>query len=580
MLCKALSSAIIGIVVMSVSPALADPTCPINYGARAHAKPNKLYLYFPTKIIDDPSVFPPYGFNPDTPWLPLNKFDSADLPAYTRPEGHPDASRTVEALRNRIQDVVADIFCEFNVQVIQTTDALDPPRPGERRNVIGFATDAFLEGRDCEHKYTLGQAKARAGDAGDATAVDFARIWAGTCQACAGSPGGALHGRRKSKLDRWANAIGSTAAHEVAHNYGLSHADGFVIPRRDEDQWDHHVMRGGYKREHYEFDDRALPRHLSDFETSVLARNVGLAIDTMWAWDFVNPNTATGAKLRMEILSTTPTLILSWPFAESTSPWINPTLSESLGKRTRKGKGNEYYVYAIEWSAGQPWSEVPGGPPTHPSGRVPGGSHFQVGATFSSASQSSEPAAVIITDVTLFDEYDRALPKNPHWMGFDAGTLDSATGDLNLLFFNVFDRPLILRDVVVQDLPRVMSIKSMTRNQPIDGPVFDVSNLPDRKFARWETLGIRRPLVKSKVEIQPGEEFKLPVASLGHGQHIFLQRNDRNCKGSGPAEALCHPGRIVDLFPATTMYITATIVDPKGVESRLFHQVAGRRVQP
>jgi hypothetical protein len=58
-------------------------------------------------------------------------------------------------------------------------------------------------------------------------------------------------------------------------------------------------------------------------------------------------------------------------------------------------------------------------------------------------------------------------------------------------------------------------------------------------------------------------------------------------------EARCRPGQVeVDLFPATTMYITATVVDPEAqrwdpaakrlvtvpIESRIFYQVAGRRL--
>ena len=217
------------IVAMATSPALAAPTCPINYGAHAHAKPNKLYLYFPTEKVDDPSVFPPYGFNPETPWLPLHKFDSSDLAAYTMPDGHPDPSRTVGALRDKIYDVVADIFCEFNVQVIPTIRPLPPLARNEHRNLVGIGTDAFVVGADCEGKSTFGQATARGGDTGDATKVDFARVWAGSFQACAGPLG--LHGPHNSTLDRWANAIGSTAAHEAGHNYGLSHADGFVPAR-------------------------------------------------------------------------------------------------------------------------------------------------------------------------------------------------------------------------------------------------------------------------------------------------------------------------------------------------------------
>ena len=199
----------------------------------------------------------------------------------------------------------------------------------------------------------------------------------------------------------------------------------------------------------------------------------------------------------------------------------------------------------------------------------------------------TDPDAIIIADVKLFDASNNPLLQSPRWVGFDAGTLESATGDLNLRFFNLFDRPLILRDVVVQDLPRVMSINSMVPNQPIDQPVRDISDRPDRAFMRWEKAGIRRPLLNYKIEIKPGEEIKVPVASLGHARHIFLQRTDSDCKVS-EAAAQCQPGRTLDLFPATTMYITATVVDPAtatianpgGVESHLFYQVAGRRLRP
>ena len=50
-------------------------------------------------------------------------------------------------------------------------------------------------------------------------------------------------------------------------------------------------------------------------------------------------------------------------------------------------------------------------------------------------------------------------------MGFDAGTFDDDTGNLNVRFFNFSGRPLILRDVVIEDLPRVLSIKAMMRDK-------------------------------------------------------------------------------------------------------------------
>src|SRR5438128_539397 len=101
---KVLCQAVMVIVAMSASSALAAPTCPINQGARADAKPNKLFLYFPAATVGtdvDPSVFPSTGFDHHTAWLPLHKFDIADLPAY---------GGTAEELIDAIYDVVTDIY--------------------------------------------------------------------------------------------------------------------------------------------------------------------------------------------------------------------------------------------------------------------------------------------------------------------------------------------------------------------------------------------------------------------------------------------------------------------------------------
>jgi hypothetical protein len=237
---------------------------------------------------------------------------------------------------------------------------------------------------------------------------------------------------------------------------------------------------------------------------------------------------------------------------------------------TRTFKGTTYNLYQLEWSTGQIWS---GGP----SGQVPAGAHFHVGVTFSSVNPT-DPDAVIITDVTLLDPSDNPLPQHPRWMGFDAGTLDLDTGTLSVRFFNFLDQPLILRDVRVRELPRVMSINAMMRNERI-------TDAAGRVFRPWSN-GTRRPLRQQTVE--KDEEIKIGVAQLRQKRHIFHQLTEREC---ADPEIACTPGAFeVDLFPATAMYITATIVDPRGqrwdskrkrfvngpVESRLFYQVAGR----
>jgi hypothetical protein len=68
----------------------------LSYGSTDSAKSHKFFLYFPTA---DDSTFPGGA----------NHFDVADL---TTGIGN------TANLRDRIQDVVVDDFCEFNVQVL------------------------------------------------------------------------------------------------------------------------------------------------------------------------------------------------------------------------------------------------------------------------------------------------------------------------------------------------------------------------------------------------------------------------------------------------------------------------------
>jgi hypothetical protein len=529
--CQAIVGTIIVTMLIGVGQALAAPKCPIDLGAQADNKLNKLYLFFPSVDVPndvDKSVFPPHGFNPKTEWLPLPKFDKSALKTF---------KGTEEELRDAIHDVVADIYCEFNVQVITTTEP--PPTTAARRNVVGMGTD---HPRVCD-EILYGEATTAGGDPGDSKTVDFARIFAGAYN-CSGLD---------LALSGWANSIGGTAAHEAAHNYGLSHEDG------NETESKLHLMRRG---RFYDAEDRAKPRYFSNFETSLLARNIGLSIDTMWTWEFTNPNTQPAATLRMELLSVRKDLTMSWAFAKETSPWVDPVFSGPLDKRVFRGR--EYNVYRIEWSAGNPqWA---GGAP----GQVPQGKTFQVGATFSSL-QNDIPDNVIISGLTLFDANGQALQRQPPWMGFDAGVFESRSQDLNVRFFNLLDRRLTLRGMMVRDLPRVMSINAMMRDKPI-------SDVLDRPFLPWE-WGVRGPLPASTV--LPDGIADMPVANRRQGRHISVQRGIDSCMPEEGSSGLnCHAGLTADdLFPATTMYITATIVDADGLESQLYYQVAGRRAR-
>ena len=176
-----------------VNKAWAAASCPIAIGAIEDAKRNKLYLYLPTS---DDSAFPATTctlgtstcFAGSNPVRPLKAFDVSSLPSYTG---------TVGDLRDAIRDVVVDDYCEFNVQVFETTSS--PPTTFPRRATIGIGADSASGGT------LFGEAQEV--DIGDGIGVDFARVWGGSYQSKAGGPGGALNGVN-STLQRWAFSIG------------------------------------------------------------------------------------------------------------------------------------------------------------------------------------------------------------------------------------------------------------------------------------------------------------------------------------------------------------------------------------
>jgi len=523
--------------------------CPISYGLADDAKPNKLYLYYPA--TDDPT-YPNYAAGVS----PAHRFDVSELTGYTG---------TATELRTAVADVVRATYCEFNVQVRETTTA--PPTTFARRNTVAIGTD--FGGGVCFASEAWGVAQNL--DIGDPIAVDFSRVWAGSYN-CATGPGGALNGANSTTL-RWARAIGGTASHEAGHNYGLVHGDGLVLAP-GEDVLVHHIMAAG---SNYSYDNRAgYRRHFSNHELSLLAGNVGLSVQTMWNWDFVNPNAETAYGLRMTFLSTQPSIIMSWAYTGSSSPWSAPAVTGPLGTQTFKG--TVYNRYQIEWTTAQPWA----GPTP---GQISGGTQFHVGATFS-AVNFSDPDAIIITSAELLDSRSNVLALRPRLPAFDAGTPDSNSRTLNLRLFNVDALPFIVRDFVVRDLPRVINLDAMVR----DARMVDMAGEP---FEPWPQS--TRTVVR-ETKVEGGAELSIPLARLDQPPYVRREVTAQDCERqdrmSGPDVANCKPGVSTDLFPATTSYVTASIVDPQArhwdpklqtyvvgpLETRVYYQIAGRRL--
>jgi hypothetical protein len=553
-LCLAASMIVLGVTMANATPKCVD----LGYGAVPGAKANKLFLYFPPS---DDTSYPDFHVDAHSATTPAHAFNVSELTSYTG---------TAKDLRNAIFDVVTDDYCEFNVEVLQTTSA--PTGPAPRRNTVAIGTDSeiWTESDGSTH-WTWGLAQNV--DTDDATAIDFARVWAGTYQGTAGEAGGALNGAN-STLERWARSIGGTAAHEGGHNYGLSHADGLPVAA-GEDALTRHIMASG---SHYSDEQRAgYRRHFSNHEYEVLAANVGLSVQTMWNWDFVNPNAQMASALRINFLSTQPSLSVSGPYLGNRSPWNAPTVSGPSGTTTLNG--TTYNKYAVTWSSGKAWD---GGSP----GQVPGSAEFHVGTGFSGVDYNTTNP-IIITSVDLLDSSNATLALHPRLTGFDDGALDASDGIFALHAFNFGNSDLVLSNIQVMFLPKLLSINSMVPNA---GRLTDIMGVP---LAPWRNAKLR---TEKTTVTRKG--LRLSIAKLAQGPHFLdvvdaadckaMQRGDRN--DERPDTLGCKTGIVAALFPATTTFLSAVVTDPKAkhwdarrkayvtgpVSTRIFYQIEGR----
>jgi hypothetical protein len=562
-------------------------TCPTEVSTIDAAKSNKLYLYFPTAAD---STFPNYG----TDVSPLASFDVASLSA---------GIGTTAQLMDEIHSVVVDDYCEFNVQVLETTTnpslLVSPPA---RRVTVGIGADSNTSGGG----FTWGQAQEV--DIGDSIVVDFARVWAGTYTVCEGGPGptgsgtcsttGSLTGANATLL-HWGQAIGGTAAHEAGHTYGLAHTDddppndptgqAGLGPAPGEDAFDRHLMPTGYDltgpdRTNYR-------RHFSDRDYGILATNIGLSIETMHNWDLVNPNAQQAASLVMDFLSPLPSINIAWFYNGSESPWLNPTVAGPLG--TASFKGTTYNKFQITWAASNPaWN--------NPSpGVVAGGAVFHVGATFTGV-DFNQPDPIIIQDVTLLDASSNALALHPRLPSYDAGTLDSSDGQFALRFVAPVDAPdLRLEAATIYQLPQLAAIDSLVdEGRPVtrDG----------RSIEPWASTTCGPATLREGVTCLVASRAQKPHVEVVHrlgepGVYDCSQGipptpvpgtgKARDSTGKLDYEGPICAGTTRDPFPSAVVYVVASFVQPSAkhydpakndyvvgpVTSKIYYQFAGIR---
>ena len=533
---------ILALLIMPLQELIAQ-NC--SHGATTSQRDNKLYLYFPT--ADDNSFQSPiFGVVSN----PLPAFDVADLDA---------GIGTTAQLRDAVFNIVVEDYCEFNVEVIQTTTS--PNTTGVSRwNIMGMGSDT--------NGGLFGIAQAV--DIGDNDPQDFARVWAGSFGNEFTGPGEALAGAN-STLNRWARAIGHTTSHEAGHNYGAGHGDSSPRTGTVEDIRTNHVMATGSSGLNGEI-RTTVNRHFSDDSYEILAHNVGLNIMSVYNWDFINPNDVDAHSMEITLLSEASSLSLSTWWNGNRSPWQDPTITDTSG--TRDFQGTTYNEFTLTFTTPKSWI---GGA----DGVAPAGAEFHTGAGF------AESDLVIVFDIKLQGSGGSDLDLHPRMADFDMGAADLSSGDFAMTMFNPNpeDGNLFIQDMNIQYLPRLLDIDAMLT----DVPMVDVRGNPVIPH------GACNP--RSYFELDENKTFRL--GKLSDSRTVDRIYSSKNCNPgvvtNGPDDRngremiYCPDGNALSLFPSTTVYVSATIVEPNAryfdpvindfvngpLESKVFYQFAG-----
>ena len=484
-----------------------------------------LYLYFPTSEDSD---FPSPMFGETT--TPLAPFDAADL--------DPALGSTAE-YRDAITERVKTDYCEFDVQVVQSTSAngtTNPTPSDDSWFVVGIGSDPG------------------GGFYGVCCNSSMARVFAGQFANNA-QPGGPFDGLLTSgdgTLNRWANAIAGTTSHEPGHSSILGNpGHGSAAARPTEDAQENHIMATPSGQ------DRIEDRHFSDTSYEVLAGALGLYEQTLSNWDFINPNDSTADGLRITVLvdDAADTPEIGSVYDGGLSPWADADIA-SNGSVTFQG--TNYDRYEITFTDPQNWNN--GG-----TGEIPAGTEFHVGVGLTTN--------YIVRDVTLLSG-GSAMVLHPRVVGYTPdGSFNPETGDyhLSLSVPDPENGPLLVSDVRVRHLPRTLAINEMVASGAMIG-------VDGRSIVPWQERD------GSNVEI--GNSAELPVANLAEPRAVdFFREADPEC-GSLPKPPpipdhsfldvpYCEEGPVLGLFPSARVYVEATITDPN---ARYFDRTTGTMV--
>ncbi|MEO6064389.1 MAG: hypothetical protein ABIP49_01230, partial [Lysobacterales bacterium] len=289
-----------------------------------------------------------------------------------------------------------------------------------------------------------------------------------------------------------------------------------------------------------------------------------------------------------------------WWYNGTLSPWQNPSVADT--GTTETFRGTTYKKYELTFSSAKAWS---GGA----NGVAPPAVKFHVGASF------TQPDPVIVREATLFNGAT-ALALHPRMFDFDVSA-DFSGFTASIINPDPASGFLVLSDLRVLFSPRMIDIESM-----IDGATpRGMNGLPvalytrPRQPSRLE-IPTNQALARKRFEIRD-EPVKIPLAAFSDRRHYDVTYGPQDCKerasrapfdprrpqrnhpkpptdnpsGFGPPGTAdyCPKGNQVSLFPATFVYVTATVTDPHAKQwdarrrefveqpltTRVFFQAAG-----
>lgn len=471
-----------------------------------------LYLYYPTASDSD---FPSPMFGEVT--SPIAPFDANDLDP---------ALGTTAQYRNAITERVRTDYCEFDVQVVQTTSAngtTNPVPTDDNYYVVGIGGDSGggFFGVCCNSR--------------------MARVFAGTFAngAVAGGSFDGLLTPGDGTLDRWANAIAGTTSHEPGHSSILGnpgHAS--ANPRPGEDALENHIMDTPPAA------DRIEDRHFSDTSYEALAGALGLYEQTLSNWDFINPNSSTADGLRITVLidQDADTPEIGSVYDGGLSPWSDADITAA---GTLTFQSETYDRYTITFTDAQGWNNGD-------SGEIPAGEEFHVGVGLTEN--------YIVNDVTLLAD-GSPMQLHPRVVGYTPdGSFNPETGDYHLTLSvpDPENGPMVVSDVRIRHLPRTLSINEMTST----GVMLGVDGRP---LMAWQD--------REGGDIAVASAAELPVANLAEQRALdYFRVEDPECGMLAEAPPVpdhvifdlpyCEEGPVLGLFPSARVYVEATITDP------------------